>query len=334
MRGARSRRGGLGWSMDGLITIVGGTGFVGRYVVQELARRGARIRVVSRDPQKALFLKPLGGVGQIQLVAGDVTDAASLAAACKGAAAVVNLVGILAEDAEQTFDAVQAQGAANVAQAAARAGATALVHISAIGADPEAETGYARTKGEGEAAVRQAFPSATILRPSIIFGPEDQFINRFARLLRLLPFAVPVVAGRAALQPVYVLDVARAIVAAIEAPERFGGQAFELGGPRVWTLRELIAWIEGQIYAHKALIDVPDSLAAPLAFWFGWLPGAPITYDQWRMLQRGNVARGSLPGLEAFGIAPTPIEAIAPTYLVRYRKHGRFNRGEQDNKAY
>ena len=303
--------------MDRLITLIGGSGFLGRYAVQELAKTRARLRVAVRDPQTALFLKPLGDLGQIQLIAADVRSAASMARACDGADAVVNLVGILDERA-QKFEAVQATGAGNVARAAAAAGATRFVQLSAIGADP-AGTGYAGSKGRGEAAVLAAFPSATILRPSVVFGPEDDFINRFAGLAKAIPFAVPVIAPETRFQPVYVQDVARAIVAALALP---GGGVFELGGPRTWSLREINAYILAQTYTTKPLIDVPDAVGSLLAS-LQFLPFAPLTKDQWRMLQSDNVVTGT-DGLATLGIEPTPLEAIAPGYLVRYRKHGRF----------
>ncbi len=313
--------------MAKLITIVGGAGFIGRYVVQELAKRGIRLRVVVRDVHKAAYLKPLGGVGQVALFAGDIRDKAMMHAACHEADAVINLVGVLTESGA-TFDDIHVAGARNVAEAAKAAGARALVHVSAIGADAESESGYARSKGEGEAAVRAAFPQATILRPSILFGPEDQFINRFAALIRGLPFAMPVVAPNTRFQPVHVVDVARAIVASVEAPETFGGKIFELGGPKTWSMRELLTWISEQTYDEKPLVDVPDAIAARLAAFTGWLPGAPLTSDQWKMLQHDNVVADGAAGLEAFGIRPAPLEAIAPGYLVRYRKQGRFNPGQ------
>lgn len=309
--------------MDRLITFIGGAGFIGRYAVQELAKTGARLRIVARNSQATEYLKPLGGLGQIQIVRGDVAAPASLAAACAGASAVVNLAGILAETGKEKFDAVQHRGAENVAKAAAVAGAAALVHVSAIGADPAAAPGYARSKADGEAAVRAAFPGATILRPSVVFGPEDGFINRFAGLIRQLPFVTPVIAPGARLQPVYAGDVGRAVAAAIADPARFGGRTFELGGPRVWTMRELNAWIAAETRSPRPLVDVPDAAASLLAA-LQFLPGAPITRDQLAMLRAGSVARGD--GLAELGIAATPLEAIAPAYLVRYRKQGRFNR--------
>lgn len=318
--------------MEKLITIVGGAGFIGRYVVQELAKRGHRMRVVVRDAHRAAHLKPLGAVGQIALVPGDIRNAALIEAACTDADGVLNLVGIL-DERDAGFDAIHVRGARNVAAAAAKAGAGALVHVSAIGADPASPSAYGRSKGEGEAAVGHAFPRATIIRPSIVFGPEDDFINRFAALSRGLPFVLPVVAPKARFQPVYVLDVARAIVAAVDAPGRVAAQVLELGGPKIWSMRELLAWIAAQTYTHKPLIEVPDFVAEKIATFTGWLPGAPLTRDQWLMLQRDNVVDGAN-GLELFGIQPTPLEAVAPNYLVRYRKHGRFNPGEQDNRAF
>ena len=318
--------------MEKLITIAGGAGFIGRYVVEELAKHGTRMRVVVRDAHRAARLKPLGAVGQIALVAGDIRDPALIDAACTDADGVINLVGVLDERGGAGFGDIHVAGARNVAAAAAKAGAGALVHVSAIGADAGSPSAYGRSKGEGEAAVRGAYPGATILRPSIVFGPEDAFINRFAALARGLPFVLPVVAPNTRFQPVYVLDLARAIVAAVLEPERYAGQTLDLGGPRAWTMRELLGWIVEQTYADKPLIDVPDFIASKMASFTGWLPGAPLTRDQWLMLQADNVVAGAN-GLEAFGIAPTPLEAIAPTYLVRYRKQGRFNPGTPDNRA-
>ena len=309
--------------MDGLVVIVGGSGFVGRYLVQELAHTDVRIRVVVRRPEAAAYLKPLGALGQVQIVQGDVRDAARLASVFEHATAGVNLVGILAEAGKQTFAAVQAAGAGNVARAAAEAGVGAFVQVSAIGASAKSGARYAQTKAAGEAAVLAALPHATILRPSIVFGPEDQFINRFAALAKALP-AVPVVAGDTKFQPVYVLDVAKAIVAALSDPERFGGQLFELGGPRVYTFRDIIAWIMREIRVAKLMIEVPPFAAKLMARAGDIVPGAPMTTDQWTMLQSDNTAAGD--GLAALGIAATPLEAIAPQYLERYRTGGRFHR--------
>lgn len=303
-------------NLDGqLITVLGGGGFLGRYVVQRLLARGARVRVAGREPRKAVFLKPLGGLGQTQFAAADVRDAASVARAIAGSDAVINLVG--------SFDdmaAVQTTGAKNVAAAAKLAGVATLVHISAIGADSGSLSAYGRSKGDGEAAVRAAFPAAVILRPSIIFGREDNFINRFAGLIQFLP-VIPVIAPGTKFQPVYVGDVADAVVAALDA--KAAGKTFELGGPQVLTMSELQQWIANAIGRSPLFVDVPDAVAASLAKGFGWAPGAPITKDQWLMLQTDNVASGKA-GLADLGIVPTSLGSIASDWLVQYRRHGRF----------
>lgn len=312
--------------MQKLVTVFGGSGFLGRYVVQELVRADCRVRVAVREPSTAPFLRTQGGLGQIQLSACDIRRQADVEAAVEGASAAVNLVGILSPSGSASFSAVHRQGAENVASAGALIGARALVHVSAIGADPAAQADYARSKGEGEQAVRAAFPGATILRPSIIFGPEDEFINRLAALARGLP-VVPVIAGSTRFQPVYVLDVARAIARAATEPDAYCARTFELGGPRIYTMRELVRWIVGELRINKSLVDVPTGVAQMMAK-LGFLPGAPLTWDQWLMLQRDNVTAEGMDGLDAFGIRPTPLEAVAPAYLVRYRKHGRFSRDE------
>jgi len=310
--------------MQGLITVVGGSGFLGRYVVQQLAEAGARVRVAVRRPNAAMFLKPLGQPGQIQLMAADIRNERHMAAAMHGADGAVNLVGILAEGGGRTFTGIQAEGAGIVARAAAGAGARAFVHVSAIGADAASSSAYGRSKAAGEAAVRAAFASATILRPSLIFGPEDAFINRFAALARMAPI-MPVVMGDTRFQPVYVVDVASAIVASLGDPAKFGGHVFALGGPTVYTMRQLLAWILREIRMNKRLIDVPPAVVKLMARAGDYLPGLPITTDQYRMLGRDNVVGAGDAGLEAFGIGATPLEAIAPAYLERYRRYGRFN---------
>ncbi|MGL4541896.1 MAG: complex I NDUFA9 subunit family protein [Polymorphobacter sp.] len=306
----------------GLAVVVGGSGFIGRYLVQELARSGIRIRVAVRNAVAANFLQPLGALGQVEIVEADVTNAASLARAFRDATTGVNLVGILAEGG-QKFDAVQNRGAAAVALAAAAAGVASFVQVSAIGADVTSPSRYGRSKGEGEAAVRAALPGATIIRPSIVFGAEDLFLNRFAALAQSLP-VVPVVAGDTRFQPVYVLDVARAIVAALADPRRHGGHTYDLGGPRTYTFRALIAWIMREVRADKPMVDVPPFAAKLMAQLGSILPGMPMTHDQWLMLQSDNIA--VLPGLAELGIEPTPMEAIAPLYLERFRTAGRFHR--------
>ncbi|WP_404713655.1 complex I NDUFA9 subunit family protein [Sphingomonas sp. MMS24-J13] len=305
--------------MDDLVVLFGGGGFLGRYVAQELLRMGARVRVAERDPTDAYFLKPLGGLGQTQFVAADVTKPESMRRAVQGASAVINLVGIL----KGKFQAVHVAGARNVAEAAAAAGAGALVQISAIGADAAAASAYAKSKGEGEAAVRAAFPGATIIRPSTLFGAEDGFVNRFAQMIALAP-VMPVIRSDVRFQPAWVVDVARAIAMAALDPAAFGGKTFELGGPQALSMGELNAWIADAIGRKTHLIALPDALGGMMAR-FGFLPGAPITWDQWLMLQHDNVVAPGAAGFDAFGIDPAPLAAVAPRWLVRYRKHGRFS---------
>jgi NADH dehydrogenase len=306
-----------------LTTIFGGSGFIGRYLVQELAKSGSRIRIATRDPHLAAHVKPLAVLGQLELVRADLRLPASVARAADGADAVVNLVGVL-DDRDHGFAAIHVAGAGAVAEAARTAGARAFVHVSAIGADADSASAYGRSKGEGEAAVRAAFPGATILRPSIVFGPEDQFLNRFAGLMRLAP-VMPVVAGGTRFQPVYVADVARAIAAALADPASHGGKTYALGGPEAISMRALLAWIAAETGRSPSFIEVPDGLAAALARLVGWLPGAPLTHDQWLMLQADNVVAGQADGLAAMGIEPTPMRAVAPQWLVRFRRRGRFS---------
>jgi NADH dehydrogenase len=312
-----------GATMAELVTLFGGGGFLGRYVAQALLQRGARVRIVERDPKRAFFVKPQGGLGQTQFIAADVTKRSTVERAVQGSDAVVNLVGILAGK----FDAIQAEGARIVAEAAHAAGAKALVHVSAIGADAGSDIPYARTKGEGEAAVRAAFPSATIVRPSIVFGAEDNFINRFAGMIQASP-AVPIMSAGTKFQPVFVADVAKAIAAAVLAPGSFGGRTFELGGPEILTMGELITRTAAMIGAKPAFLTLPDSLSGLIAS-FGFLPGAPITKDQWKMLKHDNVVTPGAESLAALGVQPTPLGAVAPSWLVRYRRLGRFGAERQ-----
>ena len=303
---------------DSLVTVFGGGGFLGRQVAQALMEQGARVRIAQRDLAGALRVQPLGALGQKQFVAADIRNAQSVARAVAGSDIVINLVGVLSGDLEGSHH----DGAANVAKAAADAGARALVHVSAIGADAQSQSEYGRSKAAGEAAVKAAFPNATIIRPSIIFGPEDQFLNRFAELISRLP-VVPVIGADTKFQPVYVADVAQAIANAAADPDRHGSQTFELGGPRQISMMELNRWIGKAIGRDRSLVAVPPSIASAIAS-LGWLPGAPITRDQYAMLQRDNVVSPGAPGLAELGVSATPMEAIADSWLVRYRRHGRF----------
>jgi NADH dehydrogenase len=305
--------------MDRLVTVFGCGGFLGRYVAQQLFRTSERVRVAQADPRRAFFLKPLSAVGQIQFAAVDVRDAGRVAAAVRGSDAVINLVGILKGDMRGCHIA----GPRNIAEAAKAEGVSALVHVSALGADPESPSVYGRTKGEGEEAVRAAFPEATIIRPSIMFGPEDNFINRFAGLARIAPF-LPVLRPETRFQPVYVGDVAKAVARAALDPDTHGGNTYELAGPEVLTMRGLYEWICQTTGRHRPLIDIPDPVGRALARFTGWLPGAPITWDQWLMLQKDNVPTPNAKGLAAFGLTPTPLAAVAPDWLTAFRRHGRF----------
>ena len=300
-----------------LVTVIGGGGFIGRYVCEFLLDAGVRLRIAERDPRRAWFIQPLGGVGQVAFASADLARPASLAPAVEGAFAVINLVGILKGE----FRKIHVTGAKAAAEAARQAGASAFVHISAIGADPNSESAYGRSKGEGEAAVRAAFPTATIIRPSLVFGPEDQLTNRFAGMARF-PL-LPVIAPNTRFQPVYVRDLAQAIAASALDPATHGGKTYEIAGPQVMTMRELNAAIAKAAGQSPDLVNVPD-FAAKLMAVFGFLPGAPLTQDQWIMLQRDNVAAPKSKGLDAFGISPTPLAAVAPEWLGRFRRGGRF----------
>jgi len=300
-----------------LVTVFGGGGFIGRYVCEFLMKSGVRVRVVQRNPRQAYIIQPLGQVGQFGFERADITSLHSVRNAIHGATAVVNLCGAFGSK----MRAVHVDGARNVAEVAAELGARSLVQVSAIGASLEAQSAYGRTKAEGEEAVRKAFPLATIVRPSLVFGPEDGLTNRFAAMARLP--VLPVIASRRNFQPVYVRDLGKAVAMAALDPQRFGGQTYEIGGPQVMSMVELhraILEITGQT---PDLTPVPD-FAGNLLSRLGWLPGAPLTRDQWLMLQRDNVPSGELPGLEAFGIRPTPLAAVGMEWLGRFNKGGRF----------
>ena len=305
------------------VTIVGGSGFIGRYVVKRLAARGVVVAVVGRHAAAAGFLRPMGDVGQIALVNAGLDDEARLAAAIEGADAVISLAGILYEKGRQTFDSVMHQGAGRLARLAKAAGARRFVHVSAIGADSVSPSAYGRAKAAGEAAVRAAFPEAVILRPSIVFGPEDDFFNRFADLARYLP-ALPLIGGgQTRFQPVYVGDVADAAMAALDRPEA-AGRIYQLGGPEVYSFRELMELVLRETRRRRLLVSVPLSLAMIQATFLEFLPVPPLTRDQVKLLQRDNIVLPGLPELRDLGINPTAVEAVLPSYLDRFRRGGRY----------
>lgn len=303
------------------ITVFGGTGFVGRHVVQRLAMRGDRVRIAVRRPGKGIFLKTLGEVGQIDLVAANLRSPETVARAVAGADAVVNCVGILFQSGRQRFNSIHAEGAGLVAQAAAKAGARALVHVSAIGADANSSAAYARSKAAGEAAVMAAFPKAVILRPSVVFGPDDQFFNRFAALARLSPVLPLIGGGKTRFQPVYVGDVAAAVVAALDDPAA-AGKIFELGGPRVYSFRQLMEIVLRETGRRRLLLPLPFALAMVQGLFFELLPTPPLTRDQVRLLRRDNVVNAARPGLLELGLDPTPVEGTVESYLFRYCRGG------------
>ncbi|MFA7430290.1 MAG: complex I NDUFA9 subunit family protein [Rhodospirillaceae bacterium] len=323
---------------DRLVTIFGGSGFVGRHLVNKLASHGWRIRVAVRDVEAAKFVKPLGDLGQISVVAADLLNEGSVQRAIAGADAVVNLVGILHEGGKATFSAIHAEGAGRVARAAKAAGVTTLVHMSALGADRASNAAYARTKAEGEEQVRAAFPTAIIMRPSVIFGPEDGFYNRFAAMARYFPvlpyFAADAPAlrrdkgglpvldlfgeGGPKFQPVYVGDVAEAFVKALEDGQ-LAGKTFELGGPQVLSLRDVMTQVSHETRRNRLVLPLPMWVARLQAAFLQFLPNPPLTPDQVRLMERPNVVSGDFPGFADLGIQPEPAEAILPQYMDRFR---------------
>lgn len=314
-------------SLNGqLVTVFGGSGFLGRYVVRELAKKGYRVRVAVRRPDLAGHVQPMGAVGQVHAVQANLRYGWSIERAVEGADAVVNLVGILFESGKQRFDAVQAEGAALVAKAAKTAGASRLVHVSAIGADAKSSSDYARTKGEAEAAVAQAMPDAVIMRPSIVFGPEDAFFNRFAGMARMLPF-LPVVGASTRFQPVYVGDVADAVALAVDGAAR-PGTVYELGGPEVDTFEGLMERMLRIIERPRPIIAMPQRVAELQARVFEVLPKPPLTLDQIKLLAIDNVVSDTAVAdgrtLAGLGLNPSALDAILPSYLWRYRKHGQY----------
>ena len=307
-------------------TVFGGSGFVGRHVVRALVNRGYSVRVAVRRPDLAFHLQPLGNVGQIQLMQANLRYPASVERAVKGADVVINLVGILQETGRQRFGSVQANGAATVAAVSKKAGA-ALIHVSSIGANSEASSEYLETKGLGEEVVHENHRKAVILRPSIVFGPEDDFFNRFGAMSRLSPFLPLIGGGVTKFQPVYVGDVAEAVALAADG-KLLSGKVYELGGPQIASFRDCMEIVLKQVCRSRILISIPWFAARVLGTLTGWLPGAPITADQVESLKVDNVVssdaikRGLT--LEGMGVTPTPMAAILPSYMVQYRPSGQF----------
>ena len=301
-------------------TIFGGSGFIGRYVVKRLAQQGFIVRVPSRQPEAALFLKPMGAVGQIVPLFASIGNEATVHRAVEGAEVVVNLVGALTESGTASFQAVHTEGSERIARLAAAGGVGHLIQISAIGADPNSPSRYASSKGRAEAAVLAAFPQATILRPSLVFGIEDKFFNRFAEIARLSPF-MPVISGDTKMQPVYVCDVADAVMAA-RASAAAQGKVFELGGPRVWTFREILAYILKATRRERRLVDIPMGIARLQASVLQHVPGKPLTPDQLLMLSSDNIVSPGASGLADLGITPTPVELVVPGFLTRFQPGG------------
>lgn len=311
-----------------LITIYGGSGFIGRHVVRAIAKTGARMRVAVRRPELAGHLQPLGGVGQINAVQANVRFPDSLLAAADGADAVINLVGILFPTGKQSFRAVQDEGARHVAEAARAAGARSLVHVSAIGANSESPSVYARSKAAGEAEVSEVFPEAVILRPSVVFGPEDDFFNRFAKLARLAP-ALPLIGGgKTKFEPVFAGDVAKAVIAGLTGKAK-PGTPYELGGPEVLTLKEVMQRVLDYTMRRRLLVPVPFWFAKLQAAFLQLLPNPMLTIDQVRLLQTDNVvsnaAKRSRHTLTGLGIDPVAIASVVPDYLEQFRPRGQFS---------
>ena len=315
--------------MAGLVTIYGGSGFVGRYVARRMAQAGWRVRVAVRRPNEAIFVRPYGTPGQVEPVFCNIRDDASVRAALRGADAVVNCVGILNAVGRQSFDAVQAEGAARIARIAAAEGVARMVHVSAIGADADSASAYARTKAAGEAGVQAAFPTAVILRPSVIFGTEDQFFNRFAGMARLGPI-LPVVGANTRFQPVHVDDVAAAAVEGVLG--RAAPGIYELGGPEVATFRDLMQTMLGVIRRRRLVLNIPFFAARIMAFGFdmlqavtlGLIENGMLTRDQVKNLARDNVVSPGAKGFADLGIQPVAMEAVLPDYLWRYRPSGQY----------
>jgi NADH dehydrogenase len=314
--------------MQGLVTVFGGSGFVGGQVVRALAKAGYRVRVAVRNPNLAYRMRMLGDVGQIEVVQANLRNAPSVARALDGAEASVNLVGVLWETGRQKFQALHVMGAKTVAEQAKAAGVKRLVHISAVGADVDSPSKYARTKALGEQAVRAAFPGAVVIRPSIIFGPEDKFFNKFGQMAALFP-ALPLIGGgETKFQPAFVGDVAAVIAKAVASPAA-EGLTYELGGPTVYSFKSLMELILRETGRHRVLVPLPWFAAGLIGkvgdLIAGLLPLAPpLTSDQVESLKSDNVADTGLPGFAEAGVIPTPVESVVPSYLYRYRKGGQY----------
>ncbi|MEK9796115.1 MAG: complex I NDUFA9 subunit family protein [Alphaproteobacteria bacterium] len=307
------------------VTVFGGSGFLGRYVIERLADRDVIVRAGVRDPEAAKHLKPLGQVGQVNVFPCDIRDEDEVRRAVVGADAVINLVGILAQRGRQTFKAIHVDAPETMVRAAAEAGCKAMVHVSAIGASRMAMSEYGRSKAAGEQAVRDAFPAATIVRPSVIFGPEDEFFNLFGGLARFAP-ALPLYGGgKTRFQPVYVADVADAIVAAL-FDSAAAGKTYELGGPREYTFAELMEYLLTEIRRKRALVSLPFFMGDIQAFFSEFLPNPPVTRDAMKSLREDNVVASDALTLKDLGVEPTAMELIVPTYVHRYRRGGRLGR--------
>ncbi len=312
-----------------IVTVFGGSGFLGRHLVCRLAKlENVTIRVACRNPRRVGFLKTAGAVGQIWPLAIDILKDEQVALAVSGADVVINLVGILHQRGRYTFEAVQGQTPARIARAARAAGVERLIHVSAIGADPGSGSAYARSKAAGEVGVFQVFPEATVLRPSLVFGPEDDFFNRFASMARLSPFLPLIGGGQTRFQPVYVGDVAEAVVAALADPASLG-RTYELGGPAVYSFRQLMERVLEEINRRRALVTIPWWLARLQAWFLERLPNPMLTRDQIELLRSDNVvAPGSL-GFAELGITPTSLDVVLPTYLKRFRPGGGYSASQR-----
>ena len=316
-----------------VITIFGGAGFIGRYAVRDLAKLGYTIRVPTRNPAAVGYLRTAGVVGQVNPMLANLHHEGQLRAAVKGADIVVNLIGALTESSARKFSFVIGTSAGKLAQLAAEAGASRFIQISAIGADENSKSEYARAKGLGERLVRENFPGATILRPSLVFGPEDQFFNRFAHLARFTP-ALPLIGGgKTKFQPVYVGDIAAAIASCV-ADEQTAGKTYELAGPEILSFRQLMEKMLLEIRRKRMLVTLPFAIARLQAKFLELVPGKPLTQDQVELLKHDVVANPALPGLAALGIDPAALDQIIPTYLERFRKGGRFHDGPHAQTAY